>query len=179
MKKQILPILATGLLFFVAACGPSDGNISADESTELHSETKDSSKSEAVQIAEENKVEKTYAVSGMVCEFGCAKFIEDEVSEHPGVAEFEVDFESETAKIVYDKSKTNSEEIIAYVKSLNEGKYSMEEIDPSLGNASVEKVNPSDSLNANGSGNADVSIPRMENFRFSFPKVITYFMRRL
>lgn len=175
MKRITLPTLLTSLLLFLAACGPN----SEKEKVELNqNETVETNqKADPIEVAEEDKVAKSYAVSGMVCEFGCAKFIEEEVSAYFGVVDFSVDYEAETAEIVYDKSKTNSGEIIAFVEGLNDGKYSMTEVDPSLENA--PKVNNNSADSASLGDAAEVRIPRMESFKFSFPKVITYFMRRL
>ena len=176
MKRIKLLGLSTCAVLFIAACGPTTENKTADTQ-----ETEKSIKAEKakVEVAEENKVSKLYTVSGMVCEFGCAKFIEEEVAAYPGVVEFKVNYEGETAEIVYDKSQTDSEEIMEYVSGLNDGQYAMTEIDPSAVPTPKKTESVKDSAQHRGMDASAEMLPKMQDFRFSFPKIITYFMKRL
>lgn len=174
MKNKTLPSLITSLYLLLAACGPST------EKTDIETKPNDKNETAQVEVADEDKISENYAISGMVCEFGCAKFIEEEVSSHGGVLDFKVDFKNETAEIIFDKSRTSSSEIMALVGGLNDGQYSMTEISSEAEGSSIEENPSKNSVDSTSfGGNAQISIPRMENFKFSFPKVITYFMRRL
>lgn len=151
MKQNKLIVLFATTLLFITACNSSpEKGISEDQKTEVKENTK-------IEVAEKDKVSRTYEISGMTCEFGCAKFIEEKVGAHNGVVAFNVNFEEETAEIVYDKSRTSSEEIIAYVGELNDGEYSMSEIEASATQPSKNHETMTDSAKI-GSANTSAEV---------------------
>lgn len=73
-------------------------------------------------------------ISGMTCAEGCAKGIESSVYRIKGVKKSTVNFDTQTATIVFDASKTSKEEIIKNIENFNpaettERKYSVTLID--------------------------------------------------
>jgi len=62
-------------------------------------------------------------ISGMTCQMGCAKSIEEKLANLQGVKAADVDFENEIANIEYDKSIVSINDLIASVHTLKGGKY--------------------------------------------------------
>lgn len=73
-------------------------------------------KAEEVFIEEANIEMITLGVSGMTCS-GCEGHIEHAVNELPGVMETEASFESATATVKFDKTRSSLEEVMAAIKS--------------------------------------------------------------
>jgi len=63
------------------------------------------------------------SIEGMTCEAGCAKTIEQAITEMQGVAKCEVDFEKKKALIDFDSTLTNKGAIISSIQSINDGQY--------------------------------------------------------
>jgi copper chaperone CopZ len=77
-----------------------------------------------LEVMEENKATVMLSIEGMVCASGCAKGIEKELSTVNGIVECKVDFDTENATVVYDKTKLGEQDIIAIIEDLNDGQYS-------------------------------------------------------
>lgn len=60
-------------------------------------------------------------ISGMTCAEGCAKGIESSVYKIKGVKQSTVNFDSQTATIIFDAGKTTKEEIIKNIETFNPG----------------------------------------------------------
>ena len=120
-------------------------------------------------VLAENKESASYKIEGMACEFGCAKFIEKKIADLNGIINFKVDFELSEAKVTFDNSKISNDEIVEFVEKLNDGQYKIKRIE----NAS------SDANGKMGSSAQVKDLPTVKSFNISFPKLITYFTRRL
>jgi len=60
-------------------------------------------------------------ITGMTCEVGCANGIESSVYKIKGVKKSKVNFDAQTATIIFDKNKTSQEEIIKAIENFNPG----------------------------------------------------------
>ncbi len=65
----------------------------------------------------------TVAIEGMVCEFGCAKTIQDEIAGLEGVTYSSVDYEAGQGTFKFDESVTSAEKIMAAIGEVNDGAY--------------------------------------------------------
>ncbi|MBX7182214.1 MAG: cation transporter [Bacteroidia bacterium] len=63
------------------------------------------------------------AIEGMTCAEGCAKHIQETISEMPGVTQSKVNFDQKLALFAFDSTKVNTQEILQKIGSLNEGQY--------------------------------------------------------
>ncbi len=108
-------------------------------------------------------------VSGMKCEFGCAKTIEKKVSEMAGVGGCFVEFEEGKAKVYFDDETISRKEIISFISDMNEGSYEVSEIENSNEDEAVEDAK----IQGN---NSNVFSPGQS---FRLPELITYFLRRI
>ena len=79
--------------------------------------TKNSKLKDILETKEESKDRQiSLAVSGMHC-VSCAKIIEKKLQKVPGVKEANVNFTAEKARIIFDSSKANAEDLIGAVVS--------------------------------------------------------------
>ncbi|MEN2399646.1 heavy metal-associated domain-containing protein [Flavobacterium sp. MC2016-06] len=83
-------------------------------------ETK-ASKEKAV-IAPENVQTASFTIDGMTCAVGCAKTIEEELSNLDGVEKAAVDFDKKTATVTFDKTIQNPEKLTKVVQETGDGK---------------------------------------------------------
>lgn len=60
-----------------------------------------------------------FSIGGMTCAEGCAKGIENALYKLKGVKSSEVDYEQETAKVVYDTDKVSVDTMIKTIESFN------------------------------------------------------------
>lgn len=60
-------------------------------------------------------------ITGMTCESGCAKGIENSVYKIKGVKKSHVNFNTQIATFIFDANKTSKEEIIKAVENFNPG----------------------------------------------------------
>lgn len=109
-------------------------------------------------------------VDGMVCSFGCAKYIEEEVSKLSGVSACTVDFETGKAQIAFVSETIDKDEIVNAISNLNDGQYKVSVLDIS----SVKSLNKSGG--AEKTNKKKVQSPEVT---FHFPQLVTYFMHRL
>lgn len=65
----------------------------------------------------------TVSIEGMVCEFGCAKTIQDEIAGLEGVTYSAVDYEGGQGTFKFDESVTSAEKIVAAIGEVNDGAY--------------------------------------------------------
>lgn len=108
MNTKILFLTFLSLIFIGFSCG------SQKEETTVKAE-----------VLEENKATVSLTIEGMVCASGCAKGIEKELNTVNGIVECSVDFDTETATVVYDKTKLGEQDIVAIIEDLNDGQYSV------------------------------------------------------
>lgn len=67
-------------------------------------------------------------IKGMTCEEMCAGRIEEKIARIEGVKSCEVDFENEIATLYYDKKKVDINNIVIKVEDMNDGQYSISEV---------------------------------------------------
>jgi copper ion binding protein len=63
-----------------------------------------------------------FAIEGMTCAEGCAKGIEMNVYKQKGVKFCEVNYDTKKAKVIYDSTKINNDEIIKLVEGFKPSK---------------------------------------------------------
>jgi mercuric ion binding protein len=73
-------------------------------------------------IAPENLQTASFNIEGMTCAVGCAKTIEQELSNLEGVEKATVDFDKKTATISFDKTIQNPENLTKTVQATGDGK---------------------------------------------------------
>ena len=59
--------------------------------------------------------ETSFSISGMMCEMGCAKIIETNLSKMEGVQEASVDFETSLATVLYNSSIVQTNDLVKTV----------------------------------------------------------------
>lgn len=64
----------------------------------------------------------TFNIEGMTCAVGCAKTIEEKLSETNGIQKAKVDFESKTAMVDFDLDKLSDNDLKKIVESCADGK---------------------------------------------------------
>jgi len=113
--KSIAIIALSGLLF--ASC--------KDNKTEVKTETA-SAEAAAPKvkkaIAPENLQTASFTIEGMTCAIGCAKTIEEELTELDGVQEAKVDFDKKLATVTFDKTVQTPESLTKVVQDTGDGK---------------------------------------------------------
>ncbi|MEO8240403.1 MAG: heavy metal-associated domain-containing protein [Flavobacterium sp.] len=73
-------------------------------------------------IAPENVQTASFTIEGMTCAVGCAKTIEQELSDLDGVEKATVDFDKKTATVTFDKTVQNPENLTKTVQETGDGK---------------------------------------------------------
>ncbi|RZJ54890.1 MAG: heavy-metal-associated domain-containing protein [Flavobacterium sp.] len=73
-------------------------------------------------IAAENVQTASFTIEGMTCAVGCAKTIEEELSNLEGVEKAAVDFDKKTAIVTFDKTVQNPESLTKVVQETGDGK---------------------------------------------------------
>lgn len=73
------------------------------------------------EIAPENLQAASFTIEGMTCAMGCAKTIEDELSNLDGVQTAKVDFDKKLATISFDKTVQNPESLTKIVQATGDG----------------------------------------------------------
>jgi mercuric ion binding protein len=117
--------------------------------------------------------EMQFEVEGMVCEMGCAKTIEEKVSGMAGVVSCKVDFANKTAQISFDHSAIKEGEIQKAIEEMHDGQYQLKGIEVKQKTGGEEEVEKAEQLKG-----ADDPVS-VNEASFSFPELITYFMRNL
>lgn len=77
---------------------------------------------EHVAIAPENVQTASFTIEGMTCAVGCAKTIEQELSDLDGVEKATVDFDKKTATVTFDKTIQNPENLTKTIQETGDGK---------------------------------------------------------
>lgn len=112
---KIIASLAIAALVF-ASCKKN----TTETLTEATTET--SVPKEKKAIAAENVQTASFTIDGMTCPEGCAKTIEQELSNLNGVEKAAVDFEKKTATVTFDKTVQNPESLTKVVQETGDGK---------------------------------------------------------
>ncbi len=74
-------------------------------------------KNKTIYVAEDNVVKKSFDITGMTCE-GCVKGIHGSIMGLKGIIDVDVNFESKSASVKYDKTKATQANIIKTITKL-------------------------------------------------------------
>ena len=74
------------------------------------------------EIAAANLQTASFKVEGMTCAIGCAKTIQEELTELDGVQTATVDFDKKRATVTFDKTVQNPESLTKVVQATGDGK---------------------------------------------------------
>lgn len=74
------------------------------------------------EIAATNLQTASFKVEGMTCAIGCAKTIQEELTELDGVQTATVDFDKKLATVTFDKTVQNPENLTKVVQATGDGK---------------------------------------------------------
>ncbi len=74
------------------------------------------------EIAAANLQTASFKVEGMTCAIGCAKTIQEELTELDGVQTATVDFDKKLATVTFDKTVQNPESLTKVVQATGDGK---------------------------------------------------------
>lgn len=73
-------------------------------------------------IAATNLQTDSFSVEGMTCAVGCAKTIQEDLTQLEGVQKATVDFETKIATVTFDKTVQNPEKLTTVVEAAADGK---------------------------------------------------------
>ncbi|MFE3869437.1 heavy-metal-associated domain-containing protein [Flavobacterium sp. LS2P90] len=114
--KSITAVLIASLLFVNCKKNTSETAKSGISTTET---TAPKVKKE---IAAANLQTASFKVEGMTCAIGCAKTIQEELTELDGVQKATVDFDKKLATVTFDKTVQNPESLTKVVQATGDGK---------------------------------------------------------
>ncbi|MBF4506768.1 heavy-metal-associated domain-containing protein [Flavobacterium sp. JLP] len=112
---KIIASLAIAGLVFVSCKKEGDKNLANIKSEKT-------APKEHKAIAAENVQTASFTIDGMTCAVGCAKTIEQELSNLDGVEKATVDFDKKTATVTFDKTIQNPENLTKTVQETGDGK---------------------------------------------------------
>ncbi|WP_029271876.1 heavy-metal-associated domain-containing protein [Flavobacterium sp. KJJ] len=112
---KIIASLAIAGLVFVSCKKEEDKNLANIKSEKT-------APKEHKAIAAENVQTASFTINGMTCAVGCAKTIEQELSNLDGVEKATVDFDKNTATVTFDKTIQNPESLTKVVQETGDGK---------------------------------------------------------
>lgn len=114
LGKSILTFLFAILLF--AGCKEKTTGTATTSSTQT------SAPKAKKEIAAANLQKASFTIEGMTCAIGCAKTIQEELSELEGVQTATVDFDKKLATVSFDKTKQTPESLTKIVQATGDGK---------------------------------------------------------
>lgn len=109
ISKLILALSVTGMVFVSCKQTASAPPAVAEAGTEKPA------------INKEKLETSTFTIDGMTCAIGCAKTIEKELSETPGVEKAAVDFDKKLATVSFDSSIQTPVTIVKIVEATGDG----------------------------------------------------------
>jgi len=115
ITKSIAAIALASLLFI--SCKKTDSEATT-ETTVAATETAATIKD----IAPENLQTASFSIEGMTCAVGCAKTIQEELTDLEGVQTATVDFDKKLATVTFDKTVQNPESLTKTVQATGDGK---------------------------------------------------------
>ena len=114
LGKSILTLLFASLMF--VGCKEKTTGTATTSSTET------SAPKAKKEIAAANLQKASFTIEGMTCAIGCAKTIQEELSELEGVQTATVDFDKKLATVSFDKTKQTPESLTKIVQATGDGK---------------------------------------------------------
>lgn len=113
-KKSMLTVVLTSVLF--AGC---KDKLNETDSKEITTTDIPQIKKK---IAAANLQTARFSVEGMTCAVGCAKTIQEDLTQLEGVQKATVDFETKIATVTFDKTVQNPEKLTTVVEAAADGK---------------------------------------------------------
>jgi len=113
--KSIAIIALSSLLF--ASCKDSK----VEENTE-NASTETAAPKVKKEIVAANLQTASFKIEGMTCAIGCAKTIQEELTNLDGVQNATVDFDKELATVTFDKTVQSPESLTKVVQATGDGK---------------------------------------------------------
>ncbi|UQD55272.1 heavy-metal-associated domain-containing protein [Flavobacterium sp. K5-23] len=113
--KSIATITIACLLF--VSCKKN-----TEEATKETATTETEAPKAKKEIATENLQTASFSVEGMTCAVGCAKTIQEELTELEGVQTATVDFDTKLATVTFDKTTQTPETLTKVVQATGDGK---------------------------------------------------------
>ncbi len=110
--KSIAALAIAGLLF--TSC-------KKESAEKITTETETVAPKAKKEIAAENLQTANFTIEGMTCAIGCAKTIQDELSELEGVQSAIVDFDKKLATVAFDKTVQSQESLTKIVEATADG----------------------------------------------------------
>ncbi|MFV8332797.1 heavy-metal-associated domain-containing protein [Flavobacterium sp. GSP14] len=113
-KKSMLTVVLASVLF----TGCKD-KLNETDSKEITTTDRPQIKKK---IAAANLQTARFSVEGMTCAVGCAKTIQEDLTQLEGVQKATVDFETKIATVTFDKTVQNPEKLTTVVEAAADGK---------------------------------------------------------
>ena len=113
-KKSMLTVVLASVLF--AGCKDKSNETDSKEitTTDIPQIKKE--------IAAANLQTARFSVEGMTCAVGCAKTIQEDLTQLKGVQKATVDFETKIATVTFDKTVQNPKKLTTVVEASADGK---------------------------------------------------------
>jgi copper chaperone CopZ len=113
-KKSIVTLVLTSVLF--VGCKEKETDIVSKETAET------AAPKVKKEIAAANLQTASFSVEGMTCAVGCAKTIQEDLTELDGVQKATVDFDTKLATVTFDKTVQTPEKLTKVVEAAADGK---------------------------------------------------------
>jgi mercuric ion binding protein len=110
-----ITVIALSILLF-ASCKDNKNEVKSSTSTEV------AAPKIKKEIAAANLQTANFTIEGMTCAIGCAKTIQEELTELDGVQEAKVDFDKKIATVTFDKTVQTPESLTKVVQATGDGK---------------------------------------------------------
>ncbi len=117
IKKSILTLALVSVLF--VGCNEKKNETELKETVKTAETAVPKVKKE---IAAANLQTASFSIEGMTCAMGCAKTIQDDLTELDGVQKATVDFDTKIATVAFDKTIQNPEKLTQVVEAAADGK---------------------------------------------------------
>ncbi|MBE0390759.1 Cu+-exporting ATPase [Flavobacterium sp. 7E] len=114
--SKLIAAVALASLVFVSC------KKNADEVPTETAKTESTTPKVKKEIAAENVQTASFSIEGMTCEVGCAKTIQQELTDLEGVQTATVDFDKKLATVTFDKTVQNPEALTKVVQATGDGK---------------------------------------------------------
>ena len=113
-KKSMLTVVLASVLF--AGCKDKSNETDSKEitTTDIPQIKKE--------IAAANLQTARFSVEGMTCAVGCAKTIQEDLTQLKGVQKATVDFETKIATVTFDKTVQNPKKLTTVIEAAADGK---------------------------------------------------------
>jgi mercuric ion binding protein len=113
--KSIAVIALSGILF--VSCKDNKAEVKTETAS-----TETAAPKVKKEIAAANLQTASFTVEGMTCAIGCAKTIQEELTDLDGVQTAKVDFDKKLATVTFDKTVQTPESLTKVVQATGDGK---------------------------------------------------------